>query len=68
MRKHWPIGQRLQNSVMQPQLGDLQLIALNAVNHAVLLVDAARPKTRERMLQGLGFALTARKLPEPPAG
>jgi len=38
IRTHWPIGQRLQNSVMQPQLGDLQLITLNAVNHAVLFV------------------------------
>jgi len=56
MRAQGPNGQRLQNSVMQPQLSDLQLITFNAIDHAVLFIDAARPKTRKRMLQGLGLA------------
>ena len=49
-----PSGSR-SNSVLQPQLRNLQLIALHAMNHPVLFVDAARPKTRECVLQWLGL-------------
>jgi hypothetical protein len=41
---------------MQPQLRYLQLITFHAIDHAVLFVDAARPKTRERMLEWFGLA------------
>ncbi len=41
---------------MQAQLRYLKLVALYAIDHAVLFVDAARPKTRERVLEWLGLA------------
>lgn len=40
---------------MQPQLRNLQLIAFHTINHPVLFVGAARPKTRECVLQWLGL-------------